>query len=60
MRMQLTAHAGRSARLCEDTKGAANAMTNAAASRNFIMNDQINSKKEYARYRSERLEDMRL
>jgi hypothetical protein len=58
--MQLTAHAGRSARLCEEAKGAANPTTSAAVSRNFMMNDQINSKKEYARYRSERLKDVRL
>jgi hypothetical protein len=58
--MQLTAHAGRPARLCEEAKGAAKPTTSAAVSRNFIMNDQINSKKEHARCRSERLKDMRL
>ena len=37
--MELTAHAGRSARFCEEAKGAAVAKTSAVVGRNLILKD---------------------
>jgi hypothetical protein len=48
-RFELTAHAGRSAKLCAQAKGAANVTTSAVNRMDFILNNQCKSNVELQR-----------